>query len=102
MGLAVGDYDGDGWPDIYSTAYGKNTLYHNNKDGTFTDVTEKAGVAAHGWATNAGWLDYSNNGKLDPFLSSFLQNNHNPRYIDSNFRPQYTLIPPVFHPTPNP
>src|SRR5208282_6684900 len=46
MGVAVGDYDNDGYPDIYVTNYGKNILYHNNGDGTFTDVTEKAGVAA--------------------------------------------------------
>lgn len=46
QGVAIGDYDNDGYPDIYVTNYGKNTLYHNNGDGTFTDVTEKAGVAA--------------------------------------------------------
>ncbi len=45
MGVAVGDYDNDGYPDIYVTNYGKNILYHNNGDGTFTDVTAKAGVA---------------------------------------------------------
>ena len=43
MGVAVGDYDNDGFEDIYVTAYGGNKLYHNNGDGTFTDVTEKAG-----------------------------------------------------------
>src|ERR1700739_2534033 len=48
MGVAVGDYDNDGYPDIYVTNYGKNTLYHNNGDGTFTDVTAKAGVARGG------------------------------------------------------
>jgi len=46
MGAAVGDYDGDGWPDLYLTQYGHSILYHNNSNGTFTDVTEKAGVAA--------------------------------------------------------
>ena len=46
MGVAVGDYDGDGWPDLYVTQYGRSILYHNNGDGTFTDVTAKAGVAA--------------------------------------------------------
>src|SRR5688500_14714344 len=49
MGCAVGDYDNDGYPDVLVTAYGKCTLYRNNGNGTFTDVTEKAGVAAPGW-----------------------------------------------------
>ena len=47
MGVAVGDYDNDGYPDLFVTSYGKNILYHNNGDGTFTDVTAKTGVAAH-------------------------------------------------------
>ena len=54
MGVAVGDYDNDGYPDIYVTNYGKNILYHNNGDGTFTDVTAKAGVAGGGWSVSAG------------------------------------------------
>jgi len=45
VGVAIADYDNDGWPDIYVTNFGKNRLYHNNHDGTFTDVAEKAGVA---------------------------------------------------------
>src|SRR5258707_5540567 len=49
MGVAVGDYDNDGYPDLYVTSYGKNILYHNNGDGTFTDVTAKAGVAGGSW-----------------------------------------------------
>src|SRR6266699_3492520 len=53
MGIAVGDYNGDGWPDLYVTQYERCILYHNNGDGTFTDVTERAGVAAHGWASSA-------------------------------------------------
>ena len=65
MGVAVGDYDGDGFPDLYVTQYGRNILYHNNGDGTFTDVTEKAGVAASGWSSSAVWFDYDNDGRLD-------------------------------------
>src|SRR5215472_11135668 len=65
QGVAVGDYDGDGFPDLYVTQYGRNILYHNNGDGTFTDVTEKAGVAAPGWASSAVWFDYDNDGRLD-------------------------------------
>lgn len=59
MGAAVGDYNGDGWPDLYLTQYGRSILYRNNKDGTFTDVTDKAGVAAPGWASSAVWFDYA-------------------------------------------
>src|SRR5947209_19199846 len=56
MGVAVGDYDNDGYPDLYVTSYGKNILYHNNGNGTFTDVTAKAGVAGGGWAVSAGFF----------------------------------------------
>jgi hypothetical protein len=76
MGVAVGDYDNDGFEDIYVTGYGANTLYHNNGDGTFTDVTARAGVAAAGWSTSAGFFDYDNDGKLDLFVA---------RYLDWNF-----------------
>src|SRR6266699_2029512 len=72
MGAAVGDYDNDGWPDIFVTAYGKCILYKNNHDGTFTDVTEKAGVATPGWTTSAVWFDYDNDGRLDLFVCSFV------------------------------
>jgi hypothetical protein len=72
MGVAVGDYDNDGFPDIYVTNYGKNILYHNNGDGTFTDVTAKAGVAAGGWSASAGFFDYDNDGKLDLFVTRYL------------------------------
>jgi hypothetical protein len=75
MGVAVGDYDGDGLPDLYVTQYPRNVLYHNNGDGTFTDVTEKAGVAAPGWTTSAVWFDYDNDGRLDLFVCGFLDFN---------------------------
>jgi hypothetical protein len=73
MGVAVGDYDNDGYPDIYVTNYGKNSLYHNNGNGTFTDVTEKAGVAAGGWSESAGFVDYDNDGKLDLFVTRYME-----------------------------
>jgi hypothetical protein len=72
QGLAVGDYDGDGFPDLYVTQYGRSILYHNNGDGTFTDVTEKAGVAAPGWSSSAVWFDYDNDGRLDLFVCRFV------------------------------
>jgi hypothetical protein len=73
MGVAVGDYDNDGHPDLYVTSYGKNILYHNNGDGTFTDVTAKAGVAAGGWSVSAGFFDYDNDGKLDLFVARYME-----------------------------
>ena len=73
MGVAVGDYDNDGHPDLYVTSYGKNILYHNNGDGTFTDVTAKAGVAAGGWSVSAGFFDYDNDGKLDLFVTRYME-----------------------------
>jgi hypothetical protein len=65
MGVAVGDYDNDGYEDIYVTGYGSNRLYHNNGNCTFTDVTEKAGVAGGGWSSSAAWVDLDNDGRLD-------------------------------------
>jgi enediyne biosynthesis protein E4 len=73
MGVAVGDYDNDGYPDLYVTSYGKNILYHNNGDGTFTDVTAKAGVAGGGWSVSAGFFDYDNDGKLDLFVTRYME-----------------------------
>jgi enediyne biosynthesis protein E4 len=71
MGVAVGDYNGDGLPDLYVTQYPRNILYRNNGDGTFTDVTDKAGVAAGGWSTSAVWFDYDNDGRPDLFVCRF-------------------------------
>jgi hypothetical protein len=73
MGVAVGDYDNDGYPDLFVTSYGRNVLYHNNGDGTFTDVTAKAGVAGGGWSVSAGFLDYDNDGHLDLFVTRYME-----------------------------
>src|ERR1700732_18298 len=72
MGVAVGDYDNDGYPDLYVTRYGKNILYHNNGNGTFTDVTVRAGVPGGGWSASAGFFDYDNDGKLDLFVTRYV------------------------------
>src|SRR5579864_1842614 len=72
FGVAVADYDNDGWPDIYVSNYGKNRLYHNNRDGTFTDVAEKAGVALGNWSTGATWGDYDRDGLLDLFVPGYV------------------------------
>jgi enediyne biosynthesis protein E4 len=73
QGVAVGDYDNDGYPDLYVTGYGRAILYHNNGDGTFTDVTAKAGVAdEEQWSTSAGWFDYDKDGWLDLLVTNYI------------------------------
>ena len=74
QGCCIGDYDNDGWDDLFITYFGKNVLYHNNGDGTFTDVSQKAGVAGNGkrWATGCAFLDYDRDGKLDLFVANYI------------------------------
>jgi hypothetical protein len=73
MGAAVGDYDNDGYPDLYVTSYGHNILYRNNGNGTFSDVTAQAGVGADGWSASAGFFDFDNDGRLDLFVTRYLE-----------------------------
>jgi len=80
MGVAVADYDNDGYEDLYVTGYGGNRLYHNNGDCTFTDVTEKAGVGGSGWSTSATWVDLDNDGLLDLVVD---------RYVDWDWEDQW-------------
>jgi hypothetical protein len=72
MGTATGDYDNDGFMDLYVTNFGHNVLYHNNGDGTFADVTHDAGVDDPRWSTSAAFLDYDNDGYLDLFVASYV------------------------------
>ncbi|HEY6244980.1 MAG TPA: CRTAC1 family protein [Pyrinomonadaceae bacterium] len=82
MGVAVGDYDNDGFDDLFVTCLGQNHLYRNNGDGSFTDVTKKAGVEASRWSTGAAFLDYDNDGKLDLFVSNYVD-------FDVNHLPEF-------------
>ncbi|MFI5127814.1 MAG: CRTAC1 family protein, partial [Candidatus Acidiferrales bacterium] len=73
MGVAVGDYDNDGYPDLLVLGYGRCILYHNNGNGTFTDVTARAGVENAGrWASSAAWFDYDNDGRLDLVIANYI------------------------------
>jgi hypothetical protein len=103
MGCAIADYDNDGHADILVTAYGRCTLYHNNGDGTFSDLTDKSGLAAPGWTTSAVWFDYDNDGKLDLFLCSFVQFSltNNVFCGDNKLGKNFYCIPRVFKPTPS-
>ena len=81
MGVVAGDYDNDGYPDLYVTNYGANVLYRNNGDGTFSDVTRRAGVGDVGCGVGAVWLDFDNDGLLDLYLGNYIQ-----------FDPEYRLF----------
>jgi enediyne biosynthesis protein E4 len=102
QGVAVGDYDGDGFPDLYLTQYGRSVLYHNNGDGTFTDVTAKAGVAAPGWASSAVWFDYDNDGRLDLFVCRFVEfSKEKNKWCGSREKNErWYCIPRVYEPMP--
>src|SRR6516225_8742071 len=101
MGVAVGDYDNDGWSDLFVTAYGRCILYKNNHDGTFTDVTDRAGIATPGWTTSAVWFDYDNDGRLDLFVCSFVDYSGVRKLECGNNQlgRNYYCVPRVFKPT---
>lgn len=75
MGVAIGDYDNDGKPDVFITAVGGNHLFHNEGNGKFREVTEQAGVGGlpEGWSTGAAWVDYDNDGRLDLFVCNYVR-----------------------------
>jgi hypothetical protein len=74
MGVAVGDYDNDGDPDVYVTNYGPNRLYRNNRDGTFTEVARDAGLGLDDprWSTSASFTDYDADGDLDLYVANYV------------------------------
>lgn len=82
MGVTIGDYNNDGFDDIYVTCLGPNHLLRNNGNGTFTDVTQKAGVGDPRWSTGAAFVDYDNDGKLDLFVSNYVD-------FDVNHLPEF-------------
>ena len=72
--MAVGDYDNDGFDDIFITALGQSHLFHNNGNGTFTDVTKSAGMwGPNEFSTSAAWVDYDRDGKLDLVVANYVQ-----------------------------
>ncbi|HTM18616.1 MAG TPA: CRTAC1 family protein [Terracidiphilus sp.] len=85
FGVAIGDYDNDGWPDIFVANFGHNRLYRNNHNGTFTDVAEKAGVTLENWSDGATWGDYDGDGHLDLFVSGYVHYdlNHQPESLST-------------------
>jgi hypothetical protein len=89
MGVAVGDYDNDGNPDLYVTNLGSNILYRNNGDGTFTDVTAKAGVAGGGWSTGACFVDYDRDGHLDLVVARYMEWDFADNHYCGERRPGY-------------
>jgi enediyne biosynthesis protein E4 len=107
MGVAVGDYDNDGRPDLFVTSVNANQLFHNNGDGTFTDVTERAGVGGgiyagkKMWSVGAAWVDYNNDGRLDLFVANYCQwdpNTEQPCLINGN---RVSCNPRMYKPLPN-
>lgn len=76
FGVAVGDVDRDGFPDLFVTRYGGATLYRNKGNGTFEDATKRLGISVDGWATSVGFFDYDKDGRLDIFIA---------RYVDWDF-----------------
>jgi hypothetical protein len=73
MGAAIGDYDNDGWDDIYITALGESRLFHNEHNGTFKDVTKISGTNNTGYGASAAWVDYDRDGKLDLFVTNYVK-----------------------------
>ena len=103
MGVAAGDYNGDGFTDLFVTGYNRSTLYRNNGNGTFTDVTDKSGIRIDGWATSAVWFDYDNDGRLDLFVCRFVEfaKKDNKFCGDSVTAERHYCVPRIYPPAPS-
>ncbi len=100
-GVAAGDYDGDGYPDLLITGVNYVILYHNRGDGTFEDVTAKAGLNAPGWSTSAAWLDYDNDGRLDVYICNFIEWTPEKNIFCGNYDKRGYCIPTLFKGAPS-
>ncbi len=111
MGVAIGDYDADGFADLFLTGYGKSMLYHNHGDGTFKQVTAESRIDAPGWSTSAVWFDYNNDGRLDLFVCQFvdysnlrscgISNSYGGKIEGVPERETFYCIPRIFPPAPS-
>ena len=102
MGVAVGDIDNDGHPDLYVTAFGRNVLYRNNGDGSFADITDEAEVDDGRWSASASFLDYDRDGDLDLFVTNYVDftvRNHSACYGVEGMRDYCN--PTVYRPVPD-
>jgi len=97
MGVAVGDYDNDGRPDLFVTNFSGNSLYHNNGNGTFDNVTERAGVRGDGsWSVGAVFFDYDKDSRLDLFVGNYLEFDPKYRlYYEADVYPGPLSYPPL-------
>jgi hypothetical protein len=111
MGAEAGDYDGDGFQDLFITGYEKCVLYHNKGNGTFEDVTEASGIKPPGWSTTAVWFDYDNDGKLDLIVAQFVDysklrscgaaDSYGGKIEGAANQQRFYCAPRIFRPTPS-